>query len=84
MPPIVQMGECNDLLKEIKALNPTKESMLLTVRGTSGGSNIANLWKYNFSVISNSVDSTDNQDHFMNALGTVPGHNNVINVQELR
>ena len=52
--------------------------------GTSGGSNIANLWKYHFSAIASSVGSTDNRDQVMNALGTVPGHNNVINVHELR
>ena len=48
--------------------------------GISGESNIANLWKDHFSAIVNSVDSTDNRDQVMNALGTVPGHNDVINV----
>ena len=52
--------------------------------GTSGESNIANLWKDNFSAIANSVGATDNRDQVMNALGTVPGHNDVINVHELR
>ena len=52
--------------------------------GTSGESNIANLWKDHFSAIANSVSSTDNPDQVMNALGTVPGHNDVINVHELR
>ena len=52
--------------------------------GTSGESNIANLWKYHFIPISNSVGSTDNRDQVMNALGTIPGHNDVINVYELR
>ena len=80
----LQMGECNDFWKEIKALNPKKESMQLTVGGTSGGSNIANLWKNHFSAIANSVGSTDNQDQVVNALETVPGHNDVINVHELR
>ena len=51
---------------------------------TSGESNIANPWKDNFSAIANSVGSTDNRDQCMNALGTVPGHNDVINVHELR
>ena len=51
--------------------------------GTSGESNIANLWKDHFSVIANSVGSTDNRDQVMNALGTVPGHNDVIDVHEL-
>ena len=32
----------------------------------------------------NFVGSTDNRDQVMNALGTVPGHNDVINVHELR
>ena len=50
----------------------------------SGESNIANLWKDHFSAIANSVGSTDNKDQVMNALGTVPGHNDVINAHELR
>ena len=52
--------------------------------GTSEESNIANLWKDHFSAIANSVGSTDNRDQVINALGTVPGHNVVINVHELR
>ena len=80
----LRRGKCNDFLKEIKELNPKKESLPLTVRGTSGESNIANLWKGHFSAITNSVGSTDNRDQVMNALGTVPGHNDVINVHELR
>ena len=56
-----------------------------SVGGTSGDSNIANLWKDNFSAIANSVGSTDNRGQVMNALSTVPGgHNNVINVHEPR
>ena len=51
--------------------------------GTSGESNIANLLKDHFSAIANSVGSTDNRDQVMNALGTVPGPNDVINVHEL-
>ena len=57
--------------------------MPLTVGGTSGESNVANLWKNHLSEIANSVGSTDNRDHVMNALGTVPRHNDVINVHEL-
>ena len=38
-----QRGECNDFWKEIKALNSKKESLPLTVGGTFGESNIANL-----------------------------------------
>ena len=49
----LQRGECNDFWKEIKALKPKKESLPLTVGGTSGENNIANLWKYNFSAIAN-------------------------------
>ena len=52
--------------------------------GTSGESNIANLWKDHFSAIANSVGSTANRDQVMNALGTVQGYNDVINVHELR
>ena len=52
--------------------------------GTSGESNIANLWKDHFSAIANSVGYTDNRDQVMNALGTGPGHNDVINVHGLR
>ena len=52
--------------------------------GTSGESNIANLWKDHFSAIKNSVGFTDNRDQVMNALMTVPAHDDVINVHELR
>ena len=54
------------------------------MRGTFAESNIANLWKDNFSAIANSVGSTDNRDQAMNALRPVPGHNDVINVHGLR
>ena len=37
----------------------------------------------NFSAMANSVGSADNRDLVMNALTTVPGHNNVINVHDL-
>ena len=47
------------------------------VGGTSGESNITNLWKDHFSAIANSVGSTDIRDQVMNALRTVPGHNDV-------
>ena len=82
----LQRGECNDFWKEIKAPNPEKESLLLTVGGTSGESNITNLWKDHFSAIANSVAeaSTDNREQVMNELRTIPGHNDVINVHELR
>ena len=79
----LQRRECNDFWKKIKTLNPKKESQPLTVGGTSGESNIANPWKDHFSAIANSVSSTDNRDHVMNALGTAPGYNDVINVHEL-
>ena len=80
----LQRGECNDFWKEIKALKPKKESLPLTVGGTSGESNIANLWKDQFSAIANSDGSTDNRDQVINALRTFPAHNEVINVYELR
>ena len=80
----LQRGECNNFWKEIKALKPKMESLLLTVGGTSRESNIANLWEDHFSAIANSVGSTDNRDKVMSALGTVPGYNDVINVHELR
>ena len=67
-------GECNDCWKEIKALNSKKKSLPLTVGGTSGESNVINLWKDDLSAIANSVGSTDNGDQVMNALNTVPGH----------
>ena len=80
----LQRGECNDFWKEIKALNAKKEELILTVGGTSGESNITNLWKDHFSAIADSVGSTDNRDQVMNALRTVPANNEVINVHELR
>ena len=70
--------------KEIKALNPKKESLPLSVGGTSGESNIANLRKDHFSAIATSAGSTDNRDQVMNALRTVIGHNDVVNVHQLR
>ena len=39
----LRRGECNDFWKKIKALKLKKESLPLTVGGTSGESNIANL-----------------------------------------
>ena len=74
----LQRGECHDFWKEIKALKLKKESLPLTVGGTSGESNIANLRKDHLSPIANSVGSTNNRDLVMNALETVPGHNDVI------
>ena len=71
----LQRGECNDFWEESKALNSKKESLPLTVGGTSGESNIANLWKDHFSAIANSVGFTDNRVQVMNALRTVPAHN---------
>ena len=62
-----------------KALNPKKKTLPRTVVGTSGESNIVNLWKDRFSAIANSCGSTDNRDQVMTALRTVPGHNAVIN-----
>ena len=58
--------------------------MPLTVGGTCRESNIANLWKNHLSAISDSVDYTDNRDQVMNALRTVSGHNDVINVHKQR
>ena len=55
--------------------------MPLTIGGTSGESNIANLWKDHFNAIANSVGSTDKRDRVTYALGTVPGHNDAINVR---
>ena len=69
-------GECNDLWKK---------SMPLTVGGTSGRAILQTNGKItsDHTYIANSVGSTDNRDQVMNALGTVPGHNDVINVHEL-
>ena len=64
--------------------NRGAQSLPLTVGGTSGESNIANLWKDHFSTSTNSVGSTDNRNRVMNAFRAVPGHNDVINVHELR
>ena len=54
------------------------------MEGTYGESNITITWKYHFSAIENSVGSTDNRDLVMNALRTVPDHDDVIIVHELR
>ena len=79
---ILRSTDC-DFWNAIKALKPKKESLPITVGGTSGDINIANLWKDHFSEIANSVGSTNNQHQIMNALGTVLRHNDVINVHEL-
>ena len=69
----------------MKAHNPKQEESLpLTVEGTSGRSNIANPWEDHFGAMANSVGSTDNRDQVMNALRTVPDHNDVIDVHERR
>ena len=47
----VQMGKCNDFWKVIKAVNGKMKSQPLTVGGTCGESNIANLWKDHFSAM---------------------------------
>ena len=47
-------------------LNTKKESLLLTLGGTSGKRN--NLWKDHFRAIENSVGTTDNRDLVVNAL----------------
>ena len=58
--------------------------------GTSGESNIGILWKDHFSATANSVGSgkillaVGSGHQVMNPLGTVPCHNDVINVHELR
>ena len=67
----------------IKAYKPKKESLPLTVGGTSEKNNIAKLWKDHLSAIAHYVGSTDNRDQVMNALRIVPGHNDVINEHEL-
>ena len=72
----VQRGECNDLWKEIKSLNPKKEFQPLTVGGTPGKSNISNLWKDNFSAIANSVGFTDNRDQVFEQRQIVRGEKN--------
>ena len=74
----LQRGESNDFWKEIKALNPKKANLPLTVGGTYRESNIANLWKDHLSEIANFVFFTDNRDQVTNALRTVPGHNDVM------
>ena len=79
----LQRGECNEFWIEIKALYPKKELLPLTVGGISFEINIASLWK-DFSAIANSVGFTDHRDQVINALGTVPGHNDVNNIHELR
>ena len=57
----LRKGECNDFWKDMKGLSPKKESLPLAVGGTTGESNIANVWKDHFSAIANSVGSTDNR-----------------------
>ena len=62
-------------------VSPSNVSWLITELGEVN----RRVLKNHFCAIANSVGSTDNRDHqVMNALRTVPGHNDVINVHELR
>ena len=73
------------MISKKKLKHSAQERHLATnSRRTSRESNIANLWKDNFSAVANSVGSTDNRDQVMNALGNVAGHNVAINVHDLR
>ena len=57
----------NAMISERKlkhSILPKKESLPLTVGGTSGESNIANQWKDHFSAIANPVDSVDNRSGY--------------------
>ena len=73
----MRVGGCDQSIGSTVS-DAKNEFLPLTVGGTAGESNIANLWKDHFSAIANSVGSTDNRDQVMNALWTVPGHNDVL------
>ena len=70
--------------RKLKHSIQRRNPLPLIVIGTSWESNIANLWKDHFSAMANSVGSTVNRDQVMYELGTVQGHNYVINEHELR
>ena len=75
----LERGECNDFGKEIKALLATNSGRHFW------GKQYCEPMARSFQItIANFDHSTGNRDQAMNALRTVPGHNDVINVHELR
>lgn len=79
----LQSGRCNDFWKEIKSLNPKKESLPVTVDGISGEGNIAKLWGEHFKAIANSVTSETNKDYVKNIIDNTPVIGDPVTVQEL-
>ena len=77
----LQRGKCNDFWKEIKALNLRRNPCHKQWRNFLGEQS-CKLGKNTLIAIVNSVSPLTTE--IMNALGTVPGHNDVINVHELR
>lgn len=58
---MLQSGMEYFFLHEVKSLNPTEESLPMTVIRISGETNIAGLWGDNLQT--NSFDSADYRDH---------------------
>jgi hypothetical protein len=76
-------GKCKDFWKEIRSLNPKKDSLPLSVAGVTGEANIANVWGDHFREISNSVGTEVNREWVQIALDNVPDVNAIITVAEV-
>ena len=74
--------ECNYFWKEIKVLNPKKDSLPLQWEGRLWSEQYFETMEISFSCNSKFSGSIANRDQVMNALRSVPCHNDVINVHE--
>lgn len=77
-------GKCKDFWKEIRALNPKKDSLPLTVAGVTGVDNIARVWGEHFRDIANSVATDENREWVQGAISNTPVVNETISVAEVR
>jgi len=80
----IQDGSCKDFWKEIKKLNPKKESLPVSVSGVSGDANIAKLWREHFSEIANSVRTDSNKGFVMAAMTGEPQAYDPVSVREVQ
>jgi retron-type reverse transcriptase len=76
-------GEVRDFFKEIKSLNPSRESLPLTVGEATGEKDIAGLWKQHFSHIANSVANDGSRNEVLDMLSNVPVPDATVSVTEL-
>ena len=77
----LQNGECRNLWKEIRSVNPCKDSLPLSVDNVSGEENIANLWRAGFRVIANSVNINANEAFVTERVANVGEHDDAVSVE---